>query len=505
MLTRLATEAFDLVVVGGGATGLGVALDAAMRGLRVALFESHDFAKGTSSRATKLIHGGVRYMAQGRMSLVRESLRERSILLRNAPGLVRPLRFIVPAYRPWELPLYGAGLAVYDALAGRHSLGPTRLMGAGKTRLRVPGVRSQGLKGGVEYWDAQFDDAGLALALARAAAEQAAVMLNYFRVTAFVHDHGRVAGVQALDTETDRQFEVRARCVINATGVWVDELRRLEAQGCGRKAQPLIRASRGTHLVVDRCFFPSEAALLVPRTADGRVLFAVPWMGKVILGTTDVAAYEPVTEPTPDKAEIDYILNEAGRYLQRPPHRKDVTSAWAGLRPLVEKGARAGTLRGHSRATAQIGREHAIEISPSGLLTIAGGKWTTYRAMAQSALEAGVRAGLLPDLPPCATHQFALGRFSTEGGGPTDPFLPHRSDAAGVAAVTDDFVRHVARYEFARTVEDVLARRSRLLFLDAAAAARVAPDVARILQHETQKNPELEAFLALALSYSLLH
>ncbi|TFL13930.1 glycerol-3-phosphate dehydrogenase/oxidase [Pusillimonas caeni] len=500
MLGRLDNGPFDLVVAGGGATGLGVALDAALRGLKVALLESHDFAKGTSSRATKLVHGGVRYLAQGRIGLVRESLRERSALLHNAPELVRPLPFVVPAYHFWEIPFYTAGLSLYDVLAGRDGLGATHVLSRRQTGKRLPGVCMKGLVGGIEYWDAQFDDARLAVALARAAEAAGAVVLNYVRVTGLIHERGRVAGVRAQDTETGQDFMLRSPCVVNAAGVWSDALRRLDAQASDRPVQDLIRTSRGTHLVVDRSFFPSDRALLVPRTADGRVLFAVPWLGKVLLGTTDVATDELTREPRPDDAEIDYILQEAGRYLQVQPARRDIRSAWAGLRPLVDpaaEGAAAGPV-----ATRSISREHTVEISAAGLVTVAGGKWTTYRAMAQDALEACARAGLLATLPPCRTQDFVLAAAAGPRAGPAHG-AQRGGDVLGSAGLTPAMIRHAARHEYARKVEDVLARRSRLLFLDAALAARAAPDAARILQSETGVDAGLDDFLLLARRYGL--
>ncbi|PVY68853.1 glycerol-3-phosphate dehydrogenase/oxidase [Pusillimonas noertemannii] len=524
MLDRLEAGPFDLVVVGGGATGLGVALDAALRGLKVALLESHDFAKGTSSRATKLVHGGVRYLAQGRIGLVRESLRERTALLHNAPALVRPLPFVVPAYRLRDIPFYTAGLGLYDMLAGHDGLGATRVLSRRQTESRLPGIRPQGLVGGVEYWDAQFDDARLAVALARSAEAAGAVMLNYVRVTGLVHELGKVTGLRAEDTETGRGFLLRSRCVINATGVWSDELRHVDARSSKRPVRKLIRASRGTHLAVDRAFLPSDRALLVPRTADKRVLFAVPWLGKVLLGTTDVATEELAHEPRPDPAEIDYILREAGRYLSVPPARKDIRSAWAGLRPLVDTAAGHG---GHGPvATRRISREHSVEVSPTGLVTVAGGKWTTYRAMAQDTLQACGRAGLLATLPPCRTQNFILdaavgergagmreeiwasswgsdGRGEGNSASGKDEGLPGDDEVLRSAGLTPALVRHAARCEYARRVEDVLARRSRLLFLDAALAARVAPAAARILQSETGLDPALDDFLGLARRYAL--
>jgi glycerol-3-phosphate dehydrogenase len=484
---------FDLVVIGGGATGLGVAVDAAARGLSVALFEAEDFAKGTSSRATKLVHGGVRYLAQGNVSLVREALRERAILLANAPHLVQPLPFVIPAYgwrgRLWDRWFYAAGLRVYDALAGAASLGPTRLLSRRAVFDAVPGVEPAGLVGGIEYQDAQFDDARLAVALARTAIRHGGVAVNYCRVTGFLSGGGgQIAGVEVEERETSRRFGVRAACVVNATGVWVDDLRRLDGPG----AVGMVAPSQGAHLVVDRSFLPGSAALLVPKTADGRVLFAVPWEGSVILGTTDTPRPDHPLEPRPLEQEVEFILREAGRLLARPPTRADVRSAWAGLRPLVKPPRGAGE-------TKRISREHVVVVSPRGLVTVTGGKWTTYRAMAEDVLAVCMDRRLLPTRPAGITRTLRLV-------GATDSATPrsltgspgldlYGSEAAVVAALpgadrdllpglTEAMVRFAARHEYARSVEDVLARRSRWLFRDAAQAAAGADPVAAILAEE---------------------
>lgn len=506
VLARLEFKPFDLIVVGGGATGLGVALDAVLRGRSVALLEAHDFAKGTSSRATKLVHGGVRYLAQGRISLVRESLRERSILLRNAPSLVHPLAFVAPAYRAWEIPFHAAGLAAYDALAGKQGLGTTRVLTRGQLQQRLPGVRSAGLKGGVEYWDAQFDDAGLAIALARAAAAQGAAVLNYCSVVELLHSDGKLAGVVAQDAETGRRLTISSRCVINATGVWTDTLRQLDAGLSQRPVKNLIRASRGTHIVVDRSFFPSDRALLVPRTADGRVLFAVPWLGKVLLGTTDVASTSLDLEPSPSTQEIDYLLAEAGRYLQKQPGRQHIRSAWAGLRPLVDPSAAHAGATTQPMATRSISREHTIEVSPSGLVSVAGGKWTTYRAMAEDVLNICFSKGLLAGPMPCTTQDFVLDGYAKWAEAECDPVLSLSQEEDALlrqGGLTETAIRLAARLAYARSVEDVLARRSRLLFLDAVLAARIAPVAARVLQSETGVLPRLDEFLELAESYNV--
>ncbi|MFM8415417.1 MAG: FAD-dependent oxidoreductase [Planctomycetota bacterium] len=501
LLDRLAGrgEPLDVVVIGGGATGLGVAVDAAARGFSVALFERDDFAQGTSSRATKLVHGGVRYLAQGDVSLVREALRERAIVLANAPHLASALPFVLPVYgwrgRLWERWFYGAGLAAYDLLAGSAALGRTGLPGPRRLLALAPGTRGAGLAGGVTYVDGQFDDARLAVALARTAAAHGAILLNHCRVVGLADDGRGTAtatlrGVEVEDRETGRRLAVAARCVVNATGVWVDAVRRLD----DASAATMVTPSQGAHLVVDREFFPGERALIVPRTSDGRVLFAVPWLGKVILGTTDTPREDLPLEPRPLAEEVDFILAEAANYLARPPRRGDVLSAWAGLRPLVKPP------RADDRDTKRISREHAIEISRHGLVTVTGGKWTTYRAMAEDVLAACFTAGLLPERPAGVTRTLRLVGAPASGTATVPLSAPpglhlYGCEAAVVAALpgagrellpglTEAMVRFAVRHEFARTVEDVLARRSRWLFLDAAAAAGVADDVAAIMADE---------------------
>lgn len=503
----------DLIVIGGGASGLGVALDARLRGLSVLLLESHDFASGTSSRATKLVHGGVRYLAQGNIGLVREALHERRALLNNAPHLAQPLAFIMPAYRPWELPFYGAGLKVYDALAGNASLGRTEWLGCAGTARQLPGVRTDHLFGGVKYWDGQFDDARLAVALARTAAAQGALVLNYCPVVDILHRNGRTCGVRWRDALAPdgaaRGGEVRARCVVNATGVWVDDIRRLDDAARGRGTSPMVAPSQGVHLVVDRSFLPSHNALLVPHTRDGRVLFAVPWLGHVILGTTDTPRRDAVREPRALPEEAAFILNESAHVLARAPRASDVLSVWVGLRPLVRPDDQ------ESGNTKAISREHTVRISPSGLVTVTGGKWTTYRSMAEDVLRQCVQAGCLDPLPACRTARFPL--VGASGAAPVSlTALPglhgYGSEVAAVQALpgcdadlglglTEAMVRFAVRHEYARSVEDVLARRHRMLFLNAALASQVAPAVSRILLDEIGTDGQLTAFLSLAGQY----
>jgi len=400
MLSRL-DEAFDIAVIGGGATGLGVAVDAAARGYRALLVEARDFGQGTSSRSTKLVHGGVRYLQQGNIALVRDALREREILLRNAPHLARERRFLIPAYASWEKPFYGAGLRLYDLLAGRTAMEPSRLAGASKAQELVPTVSPKGLRGGVLYSDGQFDDARAAFALARTAARLGAVVLNACEAAALIHENGRVAGLVVHDTEGGAEFQVRARCVVNAAGAYTDAIRRMDEPD----APPMVALSQGTHLVLGGDFLPGETALMIPRTSDGRVVFLIPWHGRTLAGTTDVPVDAPSAEPMPREEEVSFILEHAGRYLCRQPERADVLSVFAGLRPLV---------KGRGR-TADLSRDHTLLVSPSGLVTITGGKWTTYRRMAEDAVDAAARVAGLPPRA-CPTRELVLdGSDAPEG------------------------------------------------------------------------------------------
>ena len=510
LIDRLARpHRYDLAVIGGGATGLGVALDAAARGFSVALIESHDFAKGSSSRATKLVHGGVRYLAQGNISLVRGALHERKTLLANAPHLAQPLAFVMPCYKFWEAPFYGAGLKLYDALAGKAGLGDTEFLSRAETLARLPTLQPRGLKGGVQYCDGQFDDARLALALARTAARQGALLVNYCGATGLIHEGGKLVGVRAKDQETGHTYELKARCVVNATGVWVDSLRLQDGEAIGRVARPMVAPSQGVHIVVDRAFLPGDHAMLIPRTADGRVLFAVPWLGKIILGTTDTPRHDLALEPLPFREEVDFILRESARYLTRAPGRADVKSIWVGLRPLVRH------TDDDAQNTPALSREHTVLVSKSGLVTVTGGKWTTYRFMATVVLEKCFAAELLPMRVGMPTERLSLIGAQYSGVKLSEPPGLHLygSEAAVVQALpgaenelggglTEAMVRFAARYEYARTVEDVLARRSRLLFLDAAVARSLAPAVAELLRQENGMQAQLPSFLALCDQYS---
>ncbi len=532
-----AVQEFDIAIIGGGATGLGVAVDAAVRGLKVVLLEAHDFAKGTSSRSTKLVHGGVRYLAQGHLPLVWEALRERQHLLSNAPHLVHPMPFVMPAYRRMDQWFYGLGLKLYDLLAGPARLGPTRLLSHAETLLALPGVRITNLVGGVEYWDAQFDDARLALTLARTAASHGALLLNHMPVTGLQTEYpaGRIKGLTCQDTETGQERTLKARCVVNATGVWVDQIEAMLHSQPGNasdaKVPHAVRPSQGVHLVVDASFWPGSSALLVPHTQDGRVLFAVPWQGKVLLGTTDTPKAQVDWEPQALESEIDQILQEAAKYLVKVPLRSDVVSVWAGLRPL----ARSEEKSKEQGATHNVSREHTVKVASNGLVSVTGGKWTTYRAMAADVMQSIRKAQLIsltsedvtlqtklwgaPDLDPDRGQGPSQNQgLQKDGVSASIAFSPYGTDAELLASLpgaeqglaslpssqlSEAMVRFAARYEYARTVEDVLARRNRLLFLDAKAALAAAPQVAAILSNETGVSPQLEAFEALAKSYQM--
>jgi glycerol-3-phosphate dehydrogenase len=506
-------QRFDIAIIGGGATGLGVALDAVLRGFKVVLVESHDFAKGTSSRATKLVHGGVRYLAQGNISLVREALHERTTLLHNAPHIAQPLPFVMPSYKFWEAPFYGAGLKMYDALAGKAGLGATEFLNAQETLQCLPTASKRGLKGGVKYWDGQFDDARLALSLARTAAKEGALLVNYCKAIKLIHEDGKLVGLKCQDQETGTKYKIVASCVINATGVWVDEIRQQD----GGAVKDIVAPSQGVHVVVDRKFMPTDHAMLIPKTADGRVLFAVPWLGKTILGTTDTPREDLAREPEPFKEELEFILNESANYLSKAPTRGDVKSIWVGLRPLVKP------LNDEGENTKKLSREHTVLVSKSGLVTVTGGKWTTYRAMAEDVLEQCFEsdllkprpAGVTVDFPLVGAQQVAKKHKKMHSIGESQGLHSYGDEADFVASLpgadhalipgfSEGMVRFAARHEYARTVEDVLARRSRLLFLDAALASKLGAAAAKILQEETGQDPQLAAFLDLANHYQHL-
>ena len=399
---KSATEQWDVIVIGGGATGLGIAVDAASRGYSTLLLEQSDFAKATSGRSTKLVHGGVRYLQNGDVGLVVEALRERGYLKTNAPHLVTDQRFIIGNYLWWEKPFYTIGLTLYDLLAGSMRLGRSLPMRRSEVIRQIPQIRQKGLKGGVVYHDGQFDDARLAVNLMQTAAEQGATVLNHVRVSRLLKDHhNRLAGVAAEDMIDGGAFELKGKCIINATGVFVDDIIRMD----NPDSKPIVRPSQGVHLVVDRSFLGGDDAIMIPRTSDGRVMFAVPWHNRVILGTTDIPVREAVLEPRALDEEVDFILETAGRYLSRKPERADVMSVFAGLRPLA-----APKKEAEAKKTKEISRSHKLIVSSSGLVTITGGKWTTYRKMAEDAVDMAIKTGGLP-FRECRTRHLKIHGF----------------------------------------------------------------------------------------------
>ncbi len=481
-------EAFDIVICGGGATGLGAAVDGAARGHSVCLLEQADFANGTSSRSTKLIHGGVRYLRQGQISMVLGALRERERLIHNAPHLVCDVAFVIPAYRWWQRGYYGVGLKLYEEMGGHDSFAASEILSKSELVKLLPTIERRGLRGGVLYHDGQFDDARLAIVLAQTASDHGAAVLNQVRCAGLRHDDGKVAGVLARDQESGEELEIGARCVINATGPFTDTIRRLDQPD----SPPIISPSQGVHVVLPRDFLPGDHAMLIPRTDDGRVIFAVPWHGRVVAGTTDTPVAEASLEPRALQEEFDFLLTHLGRYLSCDPEPADVLSVFAGLRPLVKGGAGA--------STASLSRDHLITVSDSGLITITGGKWTTYRKMAEDVIDRAEIVGELTERP-CPTADLALHGSEGLACNLTTEIDAYGADAHRIReliAAEPELADYIderldlqkaevvwfAREEMARTVDDVLARRCRGLILDAAAAIGAAPAVAEILGRE---------------------
>jgi glycerol-3-phosphate dehydrogenase len=519
-------KAWDMIVVGGGATGVGVAIDAATRGYDVLLVEQSDFGKGTSSRSTKLAHGGVRYLEQGNIGLVMEALKERGLLLQNAPHIVHDLAFVVPNYDWWEAPFYGLGLKLYQLLAGKYGFGVSRILSREETLEHLPTLKTEGLRGGAVYYDGQFDDARLLIHMVATAFEQGATLLNYVEVTGLTKDaQGFVDGVSARDVETGNEFRATAKVVVNATGAFCDLLR-LRAEP---SAAPMIAPSQGIHLVFDSSFLQGESAVMVPHTSDGRVLFAIPWHGHTLVGTTDTPIAAATLEPVAMEQEIEFILATAGQYLTKAPKRDDVLSVFAGIRPLVSAtGVASGVVR-----TAALSRDHLINIDRSGLVTVCGGKWTTYRHMAEDCVDQAATLAQLPERP-CVTHHLHIHGFTDvtkndatkeDAAKQFGSLAVYGSDAYEIRKLiaTDALLSEplhaslpyvkaeviwAARQEMARTVEDALARRTRALFLNARAALAMAPAVAELMASElgwdeATRTKQLAAFRDVASNYVL--
>ena len=492
-------KAWDMVIIGGGATGVGCAVDAASRGFDVLLLEQSDFGKGTSSRSTKLVHGGVRYLEQGNISLVREALKERGILKQNAPFLVQTQAFIVPCYSLWQKFYYGLGLKIYNLFAGKYGFGKSQILSRKETQKRLPNINGKHLKGGVIYYDGKFDDTRLLIDLVKTAADNNACVLNYSRVFSLTKDtNGKIDGVNFECAESGELFSAKTKVVINATGAFCDEIRKLS----DRKSNKIISPSQGIHLVFEKSFLNTDDAIMIPKTNDGRVLFAIPWHDKTLVGTTDTPIKKVALEPKPLEDEIDFILNACKNYLAKAPERSDIKSIFVGIRPLVKSS--------DSNSTATLSRDHVIEIDDSHLLTITGGKWTTFRHMAEDAINHAIDLANLPKkscvtekLKINSTRQTQIEKIAQEHPEFTEKL--HKDFSCRRADVVN-----ACRNEMAQTLEDVLARRTRILFLDAKIAVEISKNVANIMANELSKDEkwvfeQLQKFNNTAKNYSILN
>jgi glycerol-3-phosphate dehydrogenase len=503
------SEPWDVLVIGGGASGLGAAVEAASRGYRTLLIERFDFAKGTSSRSTKLVHGGVRYLEQMNVTLVLDALRERGHMLRNAPHLVHDMSFVVPAFSYSSLPYYGFGLKLYERLSGSLSFGASKLLSRSKAMAMLPGVASEGLRGGVLYHDGQFDDARYIVALLRTFQELGGTAINYVEATGLLKRDGKIVGVQVRDCEADARFGLQTKVVVNASGVFAEEILEMDGEARGS----LLSLSQGSHFVLPRSFLPGNAALMIPKTADGRVLFAIPWHGVTVVGTTDEAVESASPEPHSKSSERRFLFEHITKYFGRKPKVEEILSVWSGLRPLVRSG--------HGK-TSKLSRDHKVLVSQSGLVTVTGGKWTTYRRMGQDAID---RAGDVAGLPKVVSRTLDLKMhgWSEDVLDAAEHERVYGADLALIQALSTadpslDALLHprlpyklrevawAVRYEMARTVEDVLARRTRALFIDARAAIEAAPLVADVVARELGRSAEwrekdLQDFYAVAESY----
>jgi len=512
MLARIddTRDMWDFIVIGGGATGTGVAVEAASRGYRVVLLEQCDFSAGTSSRSTKLIHGGVRYLQQGNISLVLEALKERGILRRNAPHLVHDLPFIVPTYDWWEGPFYGIGLKLYDMLAGKEGFGPSKILTKLETLEKIPTIETRGLRGGIIYHDGQFDDSRLVINLVQTAVDQGGTLVNYMKAIKLVKRNDLVCGVISRDLESGREYELKCRAVINAAGVFSDHIRKLDDP----LAPLVVQPSQGVHIVLDKSFLPGETAIMVPHTEDGRVLFAIPWHDRIVVGTTDTPVENISMEPLPMDHEVEFLLNHTARYLTKDPRPDDVLSVFAGLRPLVS------STKTHD--TSAISREHSLFISRTGLITITGGKWTTYRKMAEETVDQAIVIAQLKYQPSVSehlqihgyhNHSDQFGKLKDYGSDALEIQQIIKKDPLSGETLWEDSVLKAeviwaVRNEMARTLEDFLARRRRILFLDARASMEIASAVADIMSLELKKDmnwkrTQIDSYRKTAATYLL--
>ncbi|MFY9152896.1 MAG: glycerol-3-phosphate dehydrogenase/oxidase [Prolixibacteraceae bacterium] len=506
-------KVWDVVIIGGGATGLGAGVDAASRGLETLLLEKYDFSKGTSSRSTKLVHGGVRYLANGDIGLVLEALNERGLLLQNAPHLVQNLKFIIPNYDWWDGPFYTVGLKVYDMMAGKLGLGPSIHISKDETMAAIPNLVEEDLKGGVIYHDGQFDDSRLAISLAQTITDNGGYVLNNCGVTGLLkNDEGIISGVECFDSENNQSYSIKAKVVVNATGIFVDSINRMDEPEHEKTVVP----SQGIHIILDQSFLQSDSAIMIPKTTDGRVLFAVPWHGKVVVGTTDTPMENPEIEPRALDDEIRFILSTAGKYLTKKPKRKDVLSIFAGLRPLAAS-------NDANQETKEISRSHKLIISQSGLITMIGGKWTTYRKMGEDIVDKAIMLGGLGNRE-CVTKNMPIHGY-VKNTANTGHLYVYGSDVPKIKTLISQNpewgeklhanlpylkaeVVWAVREEMARNVEDVLARRTRALLLDARASVEIAPEVAAIMAKELGfpqewEMEQIQSYAAFAKGYIL--
>lgn len=499
---------WDIIIIGGGASGLGAAIDAASRGYKTLLLEKYDFAKGTSSRSTKLVHGGVRYLQNGDISLVIEALKERGIMRNNAPHLVRDLSFVIPSYDWWNSPFYGLGLKIYDLMAGKLGLGPSTILDHKETIALIPNVKQEDLRGGVIYHDGQFDDARMAVSMAQTAENHGATLLNYVGVTGLEKQNDLITGLTATDTLTNTDYQLKARVVINATGVFSDQILQLDQPEC----PAMIRPSQGVHLVLEKKFLKGPHAIMIPQTSDGRVLFAVPWHQHVVVGTTDTPIDTATAEPIPLEEEIDFILANAAAYMTQKPKRSDVKSVFAGLRPLAAQGDK--------NETKEVSRHHKVMVSTAGLVSVIGGKWTTYRKMAEDTIDTAIPVGGLPERK-CNTERMPIHGYDFNSDW-DNPLHVYGSDIEKIIAlnpngntslattfhITENQIQWAVEQEMAVTLEDVLARRVRGLFLDAKESLGIAPTVARLMAkfmntNQQWETEQLKSFESLAQNYIL--
>ena len=505
-INKIATEKeWDLIVIGGGASGLGVAVDACSRNLKVLLIEEFDFSKGTSSRSTKLVHGGVRYLKNGELSLVIEALKERGIMLNNAPHLVRNMSFIIPTYDWWDTPFYGIGLKVYDLMAGKLGLGPSKFLSKKETIEKIPNVNQDELNGGIIYHDGQFDDARMGISLARTVEEHGGAVVNYLKWNSFIYENGQVSGIKVTDQISQCSYALKAKVVVNATGVFAEKIMRADEP----KAELKIKPSQGVHLVLDKSFLKSENAIMVPNTSDGRVLFAVPWRDVVVVGTTDTEVNKISIEPKATDQEIDFILSNAEKYMTRKPKRSDVKSVFAGLRPLISR---------ENKSSKSLSRKHTIYKSKKGVYHLLGGKWTTYRKMGKDVLDLIESTGQLK-LEPSKTEELKIFGYKSNVAW-SDPLHYYGSEKEHVMSMgsnkplspllplTEAQIIYAIRYEMALNVEDVLSRRTRCLLLNAKECISIAPKVARIMRSELNaeenwEQEQIKLFLDLAKNYHL--